>query len=133
MDSETSIQYIGVLLGLNALIEKYKRKCPNCGTLIYPTDVPPLKNGGVPCPACGQRLRPSLRHSGLSCVIALAISFGLCSFAGLREPWTILISVALTLPLTIVIHAVVSATFPPPFEMFPIPKDHSDSENLASK
>ncbi len=102
---------------------RFLRKCPCCGTLIGPDQVPPGQSKGFPCPVCGECLRSSLHNLTRVWAISLLGSAAV-SYAFALRGWTFLV-VALfgSLPISFLVYAAVSFVFPPPLERSPKKED----------
>jgi hypothetical protein len=103
----------------------YGKKCPACGNVILPPEVPASEQNGFPCPACGKLLKTSLANLKFSIVIALALSLFLCLKFGLRGLSAIISTLLLLLPLSFVVNSALAAVFPPPFELLPDQKSEN--------
>jgi len=100
----------------------YDRKCPACGNVISPPEVPESQPNGFLCPFCGRRLKTSLVNLRLSWSVTLIIAISLCFYFGLRGVTAIAISLVVSFPLSFLVDALLAIIFPPPFRL--LPSDH---------
>lgn len=105
-------------------VSRYDKKCPSCGEIISPTQVPRRQPAGFPCPACGRRLKLSALPMKLTVPIALAVSASLCFFFGLRGLTAILLSLAVAVPLQIIVHTAIALAFPLRIDLVSPEDDH---------
>ena len=107
---------------------RFLRKCPSCGTLIHPNQVPLWESNGFPCPACGACLRSSLHNlAGVWAISLLASAIGV--YALTLRGWTFcLVALLVALPVSFLVYAVATFIFPTSLERSPKKEDGVDSK-----
>jgi len=100
-------------------LARFDRRCPACGEVISPKQIPTWQSIGFPCPTC----RASLRSSTLPVKFILPLSFAasllLCIIFGLRGITAILASLGATVPMYLVVYAIAGLVVPPGLELVP--------------
>lgn len=98
---------------------RFLRKCPSCGTLIHPNQVPLGQSRRFPCPVCGEWLRSALHNlAGVWAITLLASAVGVYALS--MRGWTFLLAALLvSLPVSFLVYAVATFIFPTPLERLP--------------
>jgi len=101
------------------MASRHSRQCPTCGRLISPTEIPTWESGGFPCPGCGRRLQTSVALLKLTVPCGLAMAFGLSFYLGFRGFAGAGVALLASIPLCIIVLAILSVIFPPSLRLFP--------------
>lgn len=106
---------------------RFLRKCPFCGTLIHPQQIPIWESKGFPCPVCGERLRSSVHNiAGIWIISLLASAISVYSLT-LRGWVFFLVTLLVSLPVYLLVYAIATFIFPTALERFPKKEDGVDN------
>jgi predicted RNA-binding Zn-ribbon protein involved in translation (DUF1610 family) len=101
-------------------LARFDKRCPACGEMISPKQIPTWQSVGFPCPACSAILKSSILPAKFILPLSFAASLLLCiSFFGLRSLTVILASLGATAPMYFVVYAIVGLVVPPGLELVP--------------
>ena len=95
----------------------YERPCPSCGVIISQMQSPVWNAKGFRCPKCGMLLRSSLGDLRLSWIMTLTISAAICLRVGISGLKAIYLLLALAVPLSFLVHALLGLFISRPFEL----------------
>ena len=98
---------------------RYDRKCPSCGKLIHPNQVPLWQSKGFPCPWCGVRLHGGLWQVRLAWLLSLVSAVLLPVSLGIHS-WLSILMILIGTPIAfILIQMLAVFTAAPGLNRFP--------------
>jgi predicted RNA-binding Zn-ribbon protein involved in translation (DUF1610 family) len=104
------------------MLSRYLRRCPSCGRLIAPAEIPTWEGDGFDCPGCGRRLKTSNTLIRFSVLIALVTTLVLFRHLGYRGALGVGISLVAFVPFSFFLFAILAVIFPQPFELYKKPQ-----------
>jgi hypothetical protein len=98
---------------------RYDRKCPSCGKLIHPHQVPLWQSKGFPCPWCGVRLHGALWQVRLTWLLSFVSALLVSISLGIHGWFSILLTLIGTPAAFILIQMLAVFTTAPGLNRFP--------------
>src|SRR5690242_8872279 len=111
-------------------MSRYDRKCPACGKVISPLQIPLRESGGFPCPGCSQSLRSNTSALKWAWVLTLFLIISTGFLLGIRSSIAIAALLLSAVPFSFVIYAVLGLVSPPPLELVPTKRKREGRSRL---
>jgi predicted RNA-binding Zn-ribbon protein involved in translation (DUF1610 family) len=98
-------------------LARFNKRCLACGEVISPKQIPTWQSVGFPCPTCTAILKTSTLPVKFILSLSFTASLLLCIILGLRGLTVILVSLGATVPMYLVVYAIVGLVVPPGLEL----------------
>jgi hypothetical protein len=98
-------------------LARFDKRCPACGEVVSPKQIPIWQSVGFQCPTCAAILKTSALPVKFILPLSFTASLLLCIMLGLRGLTVILVSLGATVPMYLVVYAIVGLIVPPGLEL----------------
>jgi hypothetical protein len=98
-------------------LARFDKRCPACGEVVSPKQIPIWQSVGFQCPTCAAILKTSALPVKFILPFSFTASLLLCIMLRLRGLTVILVSLGATVPMYLVVYAIVGLIVPPGLEL----------------